>query len=136
MCPGSYTLREVCVRAAIHYGKYVSGQLYIMGSMCPGSYTLREVCGRAAILYGKYVARQIYITESMWPGRYTLREVCGRAAILYGKYVAGQLYIPDGAHNTGQNLNTAVLVFLIYETLFSINFDDRCSDVRKNQVIT
>jgi hypothetical protein len=53
------------------------------------------------------------------------------------------------AHNTGQNLNTGISVFLIYETripvltpifqkhkVFSINFDDRCNDVRKKQVIT
>jgi hypothetical protein len=52
-------------------------------------------------------------------------------------------------HNTGHNLNIGVSVFLIYETVipvlipifqkqtfFSINFDDRCNDVRKKQVIT
>jgi hypothetical protein len=49
------------------------------------------------------------------------------------------------AYNTGQNINTGITVFLIYEsgisvyqkqTFFSIHFDDRCNDVRKNQVTT
>jgi hypothetical protein len=63
-------------------------------------------------------------------------------AFLFPAGVRNFSFVRNMAHNTGQNLNTGISVFLICETgipvfqeqiFFSINFDDRCNDVRKNK---